>query len=315
MDITILGTGFMGKKHKSVLEHLDEVSTIYEVDNHHPSDQINYYPSLEAFLEAQPQSELVVVATPNHLHFQHSKKLLENGYNVLIEKPFCFHAEEAIVLQETAKANNAKVFLVMQNRFSPVSKLLKSLTDKSLGKIYNIQINAFWNRGKGYYKEDSWKGKKEMDGGILYTQFSHLVDLLTYFFNEKQEVMFKDLSSFRNYDISEIEDTAIVILKSENGAKTIFNFSTAVFEKNQETSLNIIAEHGTIKISGQYFDEVVYQHISGLQQNFDIEKGSNEKNLTLMYEEIFKSLQHQENTAIVLEDGISLVNLLEEIYS
>ena len=315
MDITILGTGFMGKKHKSVLEHLDEVSTIYEVDNHHPSDQINYYPSLEAFLEAQPQSELVVVATPNHLHFQHSKKLLENGYNVLIEKPFCFHAEEAIVLQETAKANNAKVFLVMQNRFSPVSKLLKSLTDKSLGKIYNIQINAFWNRGKGYYKEDSWKGKKEMDGGILYTQFSHLVDLLTYFFNEKQEVMFKDLSSFRNYDISEIEDTAIVILKSENGAKTILNFSTAVFEKNQETSLNIIAEHGTIKISGQYFDEVVYQHISGLHQNFDIEKGSNEKNLTHMYEEIFKSLQHQENTAIVLEDGIPLVNLLEEIYS
>lgn len=316
MNITVLGTGFMGKKHKAVLENLEEVQRIYEVDNHHSKDEVDYYSSVEHFLKEKPQSELVVVATPNYLHFQHAKLLLENGYNVLIEKPFCFKTEEAEILKKTAELHHAKVFLVMQNRYSSVAQLLKSLVEtQELGKIYNIQFNAFWNRGKSYYTGDSWKGKKEMDGGILYTQFAHLIDLVLDVFKGKNTIVYKELMSYRNQEISEIEDTVLLLLKNDSGMRCVFNFSTAVYEKNEETSLNIIAEKGTLKISGQYFNEIVYQNVEGRNEIFHIEKNTNEENLTHMYEEVFKALKNQENHSITIDDGIALVKLLQEVYS
>ena len=316
MNISILGTGFMGKKHKAVLEQISNIHINAEIDSHAESHSKTHFHSLEHFLEEKLHTDLVVVATPNHLHFQHAKILLENGYNVLIEKPFVFNMEQASALREAAHQNNSHVFLVMQNRFSPVTLFLSEIVEsKKLGKIYNIQLNAFWNRGEQYYIKDSWKGKKNMDGGILYTQFSHLLDLLCYVFKDDFTVLFKDLTSFRNFNISEIEDTALLVLQGKTGTKVSVNFTTSVFEKNQETSLNIIAEKGTLKISGQYFNEITFQHIADCPDKFEITSTSNEQNLKEMYLEIFKSLRGEKNNAILLKDGLDLVDLLEKIYS
>ena len=52
-----------------------------------------------------------------------------------------------------------------------------------MGNIFSMQLNCFWNRDAAYYK-DSWKGTKAMDGGTLYTQFSHFIDLLYWFFGD-----------------------------------------------------------------------------------------------------------------------------------
>ncbi|MFP3596541.1 Gfo/Idh/MocA family oxidoreductase [Chryseobacterium sp. SIMBA_029] len=316
MNISILGTGFMGKKHKSILEHIPNVYINAEIDQHQNDQPAIHFHSLNHFLEARPNTDLIVIATPNHLHFQHAKTLIEHGYHVLIEKPFVFNLEQARILQEVSLNNNCQVFLVMQNRLSSVTRFLQELvTSGAFGKIYNIQFNAFWNRGEKYYIKDSWKGKKSMDGGILFTQFSHLIDLLCHAFDDEFNVLFKDLSSFRNFSISEIEDTAILILEGKRGSKVSINFTTAVFEKNQETSLNVIAEKGTLKISGQYFNEIIFQHIANHSEEFSIPPTSNEDNLREMYLEIFKSLKGEDNCAIHLNDGIPLVTLLENIYS
>lgn len=314
MNISILGFGFMGKKHKAVLEQIPDIKVNAIID-WHPADQPGFF-SLDQFLQTRHDTDLVVIATPNHLHFKHAQELLEQGYNILIEKPFVFNTDQAKVLQEISHKIGNQVFVVMQNRFSSVTKFLSELvSDDKLGKVYNIQFNAFWNRGENYYKKDSWKGGKNTDGGILYTQFSHLIDLLCHVFNDEFEILFKDLSSFRNFNISEIEDTAILVLQGKSGTKVTINFTTAVFEKNQETSLNIIAEKGTLKISGQYFNEVSFQHIENCPDEFKIPSTSNEDNLTEMYLEVFKSLNGDENNATKLQDGIGLVKILENIYS
>lgn len=314
MNISILGFGFMGKKHKAVLDQISNVSINAIIDSHQ-TDFLGFQ-TLDDFLQTKPNADLVVIATPNYLHFAHAKTLLENGYHVLIEKPFAFNTDQANTLQEIADAHGKKAFLVMQNRFSTVTKFLSELVaNETLGRVYNIQFNAFWNRGESYYVKDSWKGGKNTDGGILYTQFSHLIDLLCHVFDDDFEVLFKDLSSFRNFAISEIEDTAILILQNKSGMKVSVNFTTAVFEKSQETSLNIIAQNGTLKISGQYFNEISFQHIKDRPENFKITSTSNEENLTEMYLEIFKSIENQKNQAILLQDGVALVQLLENIYS
>jgi len=317
MKIAILGVGFMGKKHKIAISSFPDVEIVAEID-HFPSSSEIYYPSLEEFLDAKVECDLVVISTPNHLHTSHALVLLENGYHVLIEKPFCFNSEEALQLEEASKRTGYKAFLVVQNRFSPVTYYLKDLFEHNkLGKIYNIQFNAFWNRGKSYYTVDSWKGKKEEDGGILFTQFSHLIDLVTYLFEgESLNVLYQSFENFRNREIAEIEDTAIVILETAEKSKIVLNFTTAVFEKNQETSLNILAEKGTIKISGQYFNEITYENIDPSLERIQLKEASNEDHLKLMYTELFKNLRGDPaNKAVLLKDGFPLVQLLENLYS
>ncbi len=316
MDIAILGNGFMGKKHKAVINNIPFLSLIAEIDPNLAPHSSHNFQSIEDFIGRKISCDLVLIATPNHLHFIHAKTLLQNGYNVLIEKPFCFHKKEADELHAISKETGKKIYLVMQNRFSSVSQYLKEIisTDQ-LGEIYNIQFNAFWNRGNQYYQPDSWKGKKNFDGGVLYTQFSHLIDLLFYTLNNSFKVSYKSLNKFRNTENSEIEDSAILILEAENKAKIIINFTTAVFEKNQETSLNIIAEKGTLKIAGQYFNEVVYRNITGEKSDQQLQSTSNEENLESLYLEILKDFDGKANTSIQIEEGLSLINILDEIYA
>ena len=128
-------------------------------------------------------------------------------------------------------------------------------------------------------------------------------------------MLYKNFESFRNFEIAEIEDTALLVLETPEKTKIVVNFTTAVFEKNQETSLNIIAEKGTIKVGGQYFDQIEYQNIENRKDSIQIESSSNEENLLNLYKEIIKDFHHYENKSIQLKDGIPLVQLLDTIYN
>ena len=54
-----------------------------------------------------------------------------------------------------------------------------------MGKVFSIHVNCFWNRNiTNYYKNSDWHGKLELDGGPLYTQFSHFIDILFWLFGD-----------------------------------------------------------------------------------------------------------------------------------
>jgi len=52
------------------------------------------------------------------------------------------------------------------------------ITEGRLGRLHSFQVNAIWNRPPDYYLNSPWHGQKAKDGGILFTQFSHFIDLL-----------------------------------------------------------------------------------------------------------------------------------------
>lgn len=306
MKVAILGFGFMGKKHFDVLESNPnfEVCAIidYQTINHPKAE---YFQSLDIFLDKKRDVDLVVISTPNFDHFTSAKKLLEQGYDIFLEKPYCFNSQEAKILQETS---HSKIYLSKQNRFSPISKFLKNIIENNiLGKIYMIQTNLFWSRGVHYYLPNSWKGKKSTDGGTLYTQFFHFIDLIMWIFGDI-EIKNAVGKTFRNQ--AEIEDTGSFNFELNDGGIGIVNFSTAVFEKNLESSMTIIAEHGTIKISGQYFDEIEYCNIKDFKlEDYNIEKSDNLSNLNDNFNEIFATYSELE-----LKESFKTVQKIEEIY-
>ena len=81
------------------------------------------------------------------------------------------------------------VFGVMQNRYSPPSQWIKGVVDQGLlGDIHLVQVNCYWNRDERYYKAGDWKGTADLDGGTLFTQFSHFIDIMYWLFGDITDI-------------------------------------------------------------------------------------------------------------------------------
>ena len=266
--------------------------------------------------------DVAVICTPNGLHAQHSIISLQAGCHVLCEKPMAINSADCMGMIRQAERAGKHLFIVKQNRFNPSVVAVKKLLDeKKLGNIYSLQLNCFWNRDTKYY-ENSWKGTMEFDGGILYTQFSHFIDLLYWMFGDvKQVKAFK--KNFAHNDTIEFEDTGVVILEFENGVIGTINYTVNSFKKNMEGSLTIFGEKGTVKIGGQYLNELEYQQIqdyvisdlpAGNKANeYGYYRGSM-SNHDKVYQNLVDVIHNNAIIAASSNDGLKTVQIIEKIY-
>ena len=156
----------------------------------------------------------------------------------------------------------------------------KAIDDGRFGKIYSIQLSCFWNRNNDYY-ENSWKGTRNLDGGTLFTQFSHFIDLL-YWMNGDVVDVESYTSNYKHQNIIDFEDTGVIILRFSNNSIGTINYTVNSFSKNMEGSLTIFGEKGTVKIGGQYLNELEYQDF----ENYKIENFNSKQ---IIYKIIFNS--------------------------
>ena len=279
--------------------------------------------SIEELFAYKNKIDVAVICTPNGLHATHSIISLKAGCHVLCEKPMAINSSDCLaMIQEAGKAGK-HLFVVKQNRFNPpVIAVKKLLDEKKLGTIYSIQLNCFWNRDAGYY-ENSWKGTRTLDGGTLFTQFSHFIDLLYWMFGDVKQVKgFK--KNFAHKGIIEFEDTGVVILEFENGVIGTVNYTVNSFQKNMEGSLTIFGEKGTVKIGGQYLNELEYQQIQDhVVPDLPRGKRANEygsyqgsmSNHDKVYRNLVDVIQNNAKMAANSNDGLKTVQIIEKIYA
>jgi len=219
-----------------------------------------FYPELKQLLKHETALDVVVICTPNGLHSRQAIAAMRAGYHVLVEKPMALRVRDANAMIRVARQTGRHLFTVMQNRFNPpVLAVRKLLEEKRLGKLYSIQLNCFWNRNADYYK-NSWHGTNELDGGILFTQFSHFIDLLIWLFGPVKHVKSVLRNTSDRQDI-DFEDTGVVLFEWKSGMLGAMNYTINAFAKNQEGSLTILGEKGIVKIGGEYLNTLAYQHI------------------------------------------------------
>ena len=189
-----------------------------------------------------------------------------------------------------------------------------------LGKIYSFQINCFWNRPDGYYTD--WKGKKDLDGGTLFTQFSHFIDLLYWLLGDVATVQTK-AKNFAHATI-EFEDTGMVLFEMKSGALGSLNYTVNSFDKNMEGSFTVFAEKGTIKIGGQYLNELEYFNVAGITAP-ELPKGNpangygfyqgSMSNHDKVYENLVLALQNPAHEFASAAEGLKTVEIIERIYA
>lgn len=281
------------------------------------------YASIEEMLASEQGIDVVAICTPNGLHAEHTIAAFRAGSHVLCEKPMAISVADCGSMIQAAEGANRRLFIVKQNRFNPpVAAVKRLLDDGGLGRLFSVQLNCFWNRDAAYY-QDTWKGTKALDGGSLYTQFSHFIDLLYWMIGDVKDA-YAMVDNYAHKAMVEFEDTGVVALRFHNGVLGTINFTTNAFGGNMEGSLAIFGERGTVKIGGQYLNELEYQRIDGTEIT-DLPEGNpansyghyqgSMSNHDHVYQNVIDVLTRQGVIATNGYEGLKTVEIIDKIYT
>ncbi len=285
---------------------------------------VKVFASINELNLSEIKFDLASVCTPNGQHNEHADQMIDFGKHVLVEKPFSLYAPETEKLIQKAKDKNLQLFGVMQNRYSPPSRWLKSLIEENrLGNIYSVVINCIWNREAAYFTESSWKGNLHQDGGPLFTQFSHFVDTLYWLFG-KVEITHAEFQTYKLGAYIEFEDSGLFSFRLKDGGHGTFNYSIAAYESNLESSITIIGANGSVKVGGQYMNEVQICNIAGYSMpeldassppnNYGPYKGS-AANHHFVYENIASEFNGKTSMIATAKEGAAVVAIINDVYA
>jgi len=325
----VVGSGHIGKRHaemisrdaESELVALVDIRSMKECDAEHFN--VPFFNSIEELLSENLDIDVINVCTPNGLHAEQSIKALEAGKHVVCEKPMGLSKEKCEQVIFKALQVSKQVFCVMQNRYSPPSEWLKSVVENGvLGKTFMVQLNCYWNRDNRYYKKGGWKGTQDLDGGTLYTQFSHFIDIMYWLFGDIDNIQGK-FSDFIHQESTDFEDSGFISFDFINGGMGCINYSTAVANQNLESSITIVGENGSIKVGGQYMNEVEVCNIKDYEMpilkesnpanDYGPYKGS-AANHNYVIKNVIDTLKGRTSATTNALEGLKVVEIIERIY-
>jgi len=330
INFAVIGCGHIGKRHAEMISRNSNCNLVALVDIK-PKEQLNidkydipFFSTIEALLQSGIKTDVITIATPNGFHATHAILVLEAKNHVVIEKPMALNKADAEEIIYKALNVSRQVFTVMQNRYSPPSIWIKELVSNgTLGEIYSVHVNSFWNRDERYYTADSWHGSKDLDGGTLFTQFSHFIDIMYWLFGDITNIR-SIMKDFKHQKMTDFEDAGIVNFEFVKGGIGNFNFSTTLYNKNMESSMTIIAEKGAVKIGGQYMNEVEYCHIKDYEMpelqptnpgnDYGAYKGS-AQNHHFVFQNVVEVLQGKKAIKTNALEGLKIVDIIERIYA
>lgn len=322
LRFAIIGCGRIALRHASEISKRGELIAVCDTikiraDEFANQFSVNPYYHIADLFSNEKELDIVSICTPNGLHAEHSIQCLHSGKHVLCEKPMATSSGDAMKMIEASKESGKKLFIVKSSRYNAAVAQLKKIIDESrLGQIYNFQLNCFWNRPPSYYS-NSWKGDKLLDGGTLYTQFSHYIDALLWLLGDIHSVA-GFAKNFAHRNIIDFEDSGMAAITMKNGTIGGINWTINSFQKNIEVSLSIIAEKGSIKIGGEYMNEIEYQLIDGMDLDVGVlnKKESNRASMSnhdKIYENVLKVLNQDEECGDATDD-LKTVVAIETIY-
>jgi UDP-N-acetyl-2-amino-2-deoxyglucuronate dehydrogenase len=330
IKFAIVGSGHIGKRHAEMIRRNPEAQLVAMCDVKPKESlglanlEVPFYSSIDEMLESITDVDVVNICSPNGLHAEHTLRALHHKKNVVIEKPMALNVADCERIISKALQVSRQVFCVMQNRYSPPSMWIKDVIDKELmGKIYIVQLNCFWNRDDRYYTGKNWKGTPDLDGGTLFTQFSHFIDIMYWLFGDIKEIKGR-FSDFNHQKTTAFEDSGVVFFNFLKGGVGSLNYSTSVWDKNLESSMTIIGENGSVKIGGQYMNEVEYCNIKDYEMpeldpvnpanDYGMYKGS-AANHHYIIENVIDTLKDRTTITTNALEGLKVVDIIERIYA
>lgn len=256
MKVAVIGCGSVSKMHfRALSENPDiEIAAVADIKPERAdSAALEYgakaYYDFDKLLENE-KLDAIHICTPHYLHTLMAVKALEKGINVLLEKPCSVSTKEVELLRAAQLKSGKQLGVCFQNRYNTCVCEAKRLIDSGeMGVVKSARAFVTWHRTKGYYSDD-WHGTLGKEcGGVLINQSIHTMDLVQYLCGKCQNVT-AHVSNDSLKGIIEVEDTASVLLKLENGVTAVF-YATLAYAENSEVFIEINLEKGKLRIEGE----------------------------------------------------------------
>jgi predicted dehydrogenase len=330
IKFAVIGQGHIGKRHAEMISRNPDAELVAVCDVL-PKESVGlaeievpYFQSIDELLSAGLDIDVVNICTPNGFHAEMARKALKASKHVVLEKPIALTKRDAEKILAKSLEMSRHVFCVMQNRYSPPSVWLREIMDKRLlGNIYMVKLDCYWNRDDRYYKKGNWHGNQTLDGGTLFTQFSHFIDIMYWLFGDITNIR-GNFADFNHQNLTDFEDSGVVTFDFINGGMGTLNYSTSVWDTNLESSITIIGEQGTVKVAGQYMNEVTYCHVKDYEMpelapcnppnDYGLYKGS-AQNHHYVIENVVEKLNNKCPITTNVLEGLKVVDIIERIYA
>ncbi len=255
--VVIIGAGRIFQKHYQSIKNLKNKFKLVGVFDKEKTRNSNcsilcgvpIYNNYDDLIEST-KPDIITILTESGNHLKICKDIIKKFRvkNFIIEKPLDVSTKKIISFNKYIKNKKINIFTVKQNRFNKAVVKAKDIIDKNLiGSIFMISASCKWRRDQSYYNQDSWRGKRDLDGGVLMNQAIHHIDLLIHLAGEVESVVGYGDTRFVNI---QSENIAVAALRFKNKAVGILEATTATSPKDYEGSVTIMGSKGTIKIGG-----------------------------------------------------------------
>ena len=126
-------------------------------------------------LVALDELELVVINTPDSTHYEYTRKALEAGKNVIVEKPFTATAEQGQELVDLARSKGLAISVYQNRRWDSDFLTVREILNKGLlGRL--VEFESTFPRYRNFIKPGTWKETGELGGGLTYNLGAHIID-------------------------------------------------------------------------------------------------------------------------------------------
>jgi UDP-N-acetyl-2-amino-2-deoxyglucuronate dehydrogenase len=326
----VVGCGNIGSRHLAIL-NAQPGATLAAFCDTDPAKREKFsaiyedtpvFASIDEML-ANCDASVINICTPHYLHAEHALTAIEAGRNVLVEKPMALRSVDASQMISAAARAGVLLMVVKQNRHNvPVVLTREAFEAGHLGRILLAQCNVVWNRYPGYYAQSPWLGRRDCEGGALYTQVSHFLDLLIWLCGDVIDAGCR--IETKNHTI-EIEDCGTAWLRFASGTMGTLFWTTCAYNRNFEGSITLVGEHGLIKIGGQYLNRIEHWDVEG----FPLREGTEwvdrpnsygpyqgtSSNHDKVIQDVIRRVNREDVRVVSGEDAIRTVQAIELIYA
>jgi len=281
----------------------------------------------EALLE-DPALELIIVNTPDPLHFAMAEQALKAGKHVVVEKPFTLTSEEANALIALARTQGKVLSVFQSRRWHGDFLTIQRIIDNGwLGQL--VEYEAHYTRFRNYIVPRTWKeGWQENTpgSGILYNLGSHLIDQALVLFGLPQYVT-ADIRIQRPggkvpdaYELILDYGTLKVTLKSsylvrETGPSFVLHGTEGSFVKYGSDPQEEALKNGHLPSQGSWGLEpesdwgILNTQLNGLHVRGKVETLAG--NYSAYYDQLYQAIVHGSAPPVTAQEATTVIRVIE----
>lgn len=283
------------------------------------------YDSVDELLN-DDEIDLVVINTPNNLHYEHSKAALQKGKHILVEKPFTATSAQAKALFELADQAGKQIFFYQNRRwdsdFTSVRKVLES------GKLGNLnEMHLRYDRYRNVIGPKAFKEQPGEASGLLYDLGPHLLDQVISLFG-RPEKFYKTLG--KNRENTAVDDYFTIHLVYPKDINVFVTASLLVVNPQAAfilhgTEGSFVKQRADIQeeqlLAGQKLTDAGYgiedEHKKGLLTTVDAEGNKSETLISAeagsylpLFDAVYQSLINNKAYPVTREDVLTQLEIL-----